>query len=182
MSDMTSPGLIATELSVLTGDNWSASVDEYGNAKLIRDGGLRIFLHVDYRGKGSATFDAGPLGKHQRHYTEPTPKIGVTLTRPAAIIARELSRRLIPDAEGLRDTLLARAQESAEHERRLLTTQARLVDAGMFATTDPGKASLRYSDDVHPWGDASIYSDSVTLELHNLTPDQAVAILRVIAQ
>lgn len=107
-------------------------------------------------------------------YSEKRPSINVTLTPARSrTVARDITRRLLPDAEALNAVVRERMAAQAAYENR-----REMVAASLHLTiNEHGTARI---NEGSVWGEATVSNDSVALNLHNLSPAQALAVLNVI--
>lgn len=154
----------------LTG-SWEVTQESPGAIILTRADGLALALSGN-DGKTHVSLTGLPH-EHVR-YNEKRPSINVTLT-PARvrIVARDIAKRLLPDAEALWTTVQARIKD-----RHTYDTERLLIAAQLGVTIDDnGHARI---NEGAVWGDVDVYGDSVKLSLHSLAPEQAVAIMSLL--
>jgi len=109
-------------------------------------------------------------------YDETIPSVNVSLTRPAATVARDLSRRLLPDAEAFWAVIRERNAASQAWESQVEANRERLgvrqVNGSDYIDLPP--TSSAYVRDVR------VNSDTVSFSLHYLTVDEALAVLAIV--
>ncbi len=181
------PILTLTEaIADALGDGWRAErldgdwrcrlarQDRYVTVRRQQPGERRLVL--------SAATDAFALAR--RWTGEPTPTITVSAERPAATIAREIVRRLLPEAQRYWERQEEREARLVAYEADTAETLRRLVAIGI----DFGEGT-RYPTDsdvrLHAYLDAlrieaKVYGDTVDLDLKGLRADLAVALLTLV--
>lgn len=178
---------IAEHLTAETGDTWLASTPPYRGAYLIRDDGLSLWVANPWRQgetRGTASLNIPEaLVPHRLPYSDgPRPEVGVTLDRDPRRVARDLIRRLIPDAEAYQAKLLARKSESDAHEAKLAAVESRLIAAG--AARGTGDHTLTVGTYTYPpaaQGEISVRDAYARIKL-DVNLDLAEAIVRLIAE
>ena len=122
------------------------------------------------------------------------PHINVTVTRPAADIARDIKRRLLPAYLALVNDALQHWRESEAKTRHIASESAKYVGAscGMLRTsqiTAPGPYSAQfhiYSNQSGARimsGTVTVYADHVEFNrLSNVPADQALQIIKLLAE
>ena len=145
--------------------------DRYVTVKAQHPGERRLIL--------TAATDA--FSRARRWTGEPAPAITVSADRPAEVIAGEIVRRLLPEAQRYWERQEEREARLVAYEADTAATLRRLVAIGI----DFGKGT-RYPTDsdvrLHAYLDAlrieaKVYGDTVDLDLKGLRADLAVALL-----
>lgn len=169
------------------GDGWShEATDEnirYGFTHLAGPNGARLSIgHDRYRSGGKLEI-SGAYPDNQV-YGLPTIKIGVGETRGAAVIAKEISRRVLPDyLVELERVVADNARRGANADaRRVLATELAAVVGGRI---DGDDRSARTSVRTYRSGSISFEIDydgtSGSVEASSLTVDQLHAIAAILA-
>lgn len=150
---------------------WTVDQEYPSSAKLTRADGLVLILSI--RDKKVMVMLGGVPQEHLR-YNEERPKINVTLTPARSrIVAKDIARRLLPSAEAMHAIVQERIRTAYVYD-----TERSLLAAQLGVTVDEhGKARV---NEGAIWGDVIVYSDTVTMSLHMLTPEQAVAIMSLL--
>ena len=192
----TAAAAIAAEL-----EGWSHIPTEHV-AILRRDSdAMEITVGTDFRAKGRYTIsqnfhttawkDQDGLTHNPTGYGESLPSITVSAKKSATQMARDISRRLLPDCEAFHTVGLARA---AGHNVAGDAKAAVAAELGIEASSYPHRRDtapeytrtweLEDSPCVYSRVDAKVcgpYGDEdsarVDLELHSITPAQAKAVL-----
>ncbi len=173
---------VAAELSSLTGQTWTTTQPDHRGVYLTReDDGLTLWLIAGW-GRPNISLSLTREEMSQRHsYSDPEiPEIGVNfLTRTAAIVAREIVRRLLPDAEVYRVELAGRIARANAYHSSVTDNMTRLTDAadGVLTRVREDSADVR-SGEV--WGSVRVSSESVTLELRSLPIELAARVLALL--
>ena len=170
----------------LTG-NWSVDyLDGRENAAVLtRRDGLQLLTSKNYdtpAGKVSLRLSMdGDEWTHLR-YNEDIPSINVSPDRKAATLARDIERRLIPDAEKFRQTILERATQADAHQRKVDATREQLLATG--AVDQPSKYytdRLYLKRDVGRYGYVTHGDDYVSFDF-TVSAEDAVAMLALLAE
>ena len=170
----------------LTGD-WSVGyLDGRENAAvLLRRDGLQLITSKNYdtpAGKVSIRLSMnGDEWTHKR-YGEDIPSINVSPDRKAAILARDIERRLIPTAEEFRQVILERAAQADAHQRKVDAIREQLLATG--AVDAPSKYHpdrLYLQNGVGRYGYLYHGDDYAHFDL-TLSADDAVAVLALLAE
>jgi hypothetical protein len=106
------------------------------------------------------------------------PEISVAGNRGAAAIAKEITRRFLPEYLPLLQKAIDKRDAANSYEdkcRKNLTLLAGIVNADVPTERDRTTASFYHNDKAY--GDIQVSGDSVTLKLSSLTMEQAKRIL-----
>jgi hypothetical protein len=161
---------ILTDL--LPGD-WTYSSEYDTSATLTRSDDLTLSFWVDHGSKKTSVRLAG-IPQNQVRYNEKRPSINVTLDWDSAPrVARDIERRLLPAAEAFKAIIDGRVEATNQYENERET----LASILSLAVDDTGKARI---NEGAVWGDVTVYANDATMSLHNLSPTQALAILRIV--
>lgn len=172
---------LAAIAAELPGD-WTGTATHEWSGSLTRADGLT--LHA-WRPAGddraTIVLDAP---RERIRYNELPPRIGANLARPAATLARDIARRLLPDAETMHAIILERqaehdAYENAKNETLAACREAMGRAASEPVTHDPDKVHL--SRLVDGYGDVTAHRDTVSIELRSIPRAVALDMLRVLA-
>jgi len=110
------------------------------------------------------------------------PEISVSGTRGAASIAKEITRRFLPEYLPLLQKAIDKRDAANSHEdktRDNLVILATIVNARVPEERDRTTASFYHNDKAY--GDIQVCGDSVTLKLSSLTMERAKRILAMLA-
>lgn len=120
----------------------------------------------------------GNLAPYKK-YGEVFPSISVSAARPPAHIAREIERRLLPEARERFIEMRLRKQE--EDEARAVTRRNAAIFTeliGSQAQFDDADCRARiWATSPWPWLKVEVRKDQVALEIRSLTQEQAMAML-----
>lgn len=177
-------GLVATELDGWTVDT-SEDFREHRGAYLDGPNGARLFLSLDWRNSDRVEV-SGIFPRHSCYEVKRT-EIGVSRDRGPAVIAREITRRLLPTYL----TELARVQ--ASNDERVVMRARRQEMAKTFAAIvggtvdeekdDDTRTRVRWYSDFKGYGhvDISYRADSISeLEVRSTSPERIEAALRAL--
>ena len=145
--------------------------DRYVTVKAQHPGERRLIL--------TAATDA--FSRARRWTGEPAPAITVSAARPAEIIAREIVRRLLPEAQRYWERQEEREARLVAYETATAETVQRLTVIGITfseGTRYPTDSDVRlyaYLDALRI--EAKVYGDTVDLDLKGLSADLAMALL-----
>lgn len=188
---------VADNLSMLdTARAWSVGERLHSSSvALVADDGHELILSGNGKGvRVSGRYprrdhDNSSLLHHGPNGDEP-PAIGVSISRGAQTIAKEIKRRLLPDYLNLWHQAQERYQAYLNDVAMVARVVPRLADAwggeglchASAADRDPrrGRVRLPY-DDGRPYGNLEVHSyqsGAVSLELSNLSFKQAEALGR----
>jgi len=176
---------LAPKVAEALGAGWSvdatATADNAG-AVLVHTDGRGLVLRVGWDGKGRLTVSGRyPHAPDFYRRNDDRPEITVAVTRTPAAIAGEITRRLLPGYEtrlaAVRTFLTDAAEDAATRER----VTARLCATLPGATNTRGTGlSLPLPGSAYGSG-AVLHGGDVTLELHGLPEELAVAVLAAVA-
>ncbi len=131
------------------------------------------------------------LQRTGNHYGADLGHITVAADRPAAAIAAEITRRLLPTYRAGRAALLARLEATHTTQELTAATVARLSAAtggdlrpAHNSRSDPRSSAVLYASrgTSHGLRSVEIDGERVTLNLHSLSADTAAAVLAVLYQ
>jgi hypothetical protein len=111
------------------------------------------------------------------------PEISVSGTRGAAAIAKEITRRFLPEYLPLLQKAIDKRDTANSYEdktRANLVVLAAIVNARIPAERDRSTTSFYHNDKAY--GDIQVSGDSVTLKLSSLTMQQAEQILTLLTE
>lgn len=154
-------------------------------AVLLREDGFQIVVQESWdtpQGKVSIRLSMNGGEWDHKRYDETIPSINVSPSRKPEVLARDIERRLIPDAEEFREVILERAARADEHQRKVDATRERLLATG--AVDKPGKHfgdRLYLKREVGRYGYVTHGDDYAHFDL-NLSADDAVAVLALLAE
>lgn len=135
---------VATHLSTVAGDVWTAEGKHERYIRLQRADGLPIGLYFNsYKGKASASMgsvqDAAGTGVHfsdvaewdsAKGAREPTPEISFSMTKSGEQVAKDIARRLLPALNGAWPHVVAHLSRVEARGGAKKATIARLVNMG----------------------------------------------------
>ena len=140
--------------------------------------------------RGELTVDGHKLNDYVSRQ-RPNPTICVTATRPAADIARDIHRRLIPEFTAVYNQALESWRASEANKRRMAVLGARFIDVShglitqhQFKKATSGTFPLYMSsvtDGSRAYGDIDVYESDVTLNLSNVPIDLALDFIKTLA-
>lgn len=162
---------IAVELSILEGEVWTAKITEWHSDEIETERG--DVLHVEPSNGRIITSAGRPRGIDRNMFNYP--RVTSDASRTADAIARDIQRRLLPDAREAWTKCRAEQEKYNAEVKRVQETCARLEKIGFhhsgFSNPGDNRADLWGSDHIRR---ATIYSDGLinSLELHNLTVEQ----------
>lgn len=159
-------------------------------AKLKRDDGLVLSVHAGgYHGAGKVNISLSrPTGKNNarvdvwegsNHLSDPS--INASDTKTPEQIARDIARRLLPDAEKVFLLVNERiAADKAYHDKRaaLVTDLCSVVNAEL--PTQNREIVNLGNDAAHGYGHFRVSSDTVDFELRSIPADKARILLAFI--
>lgn len=171
----------------LTGD-WSVGylAGREDAAVLLRRDGLQFIASRSYdtpQGKINLRLSMNGGEWDHKRYDETIPSINVSPDRKAATLARDIERRLIPDAEAFREVILERAAAAAEYQRKLDAIREQLLATGALDESGGShhRDRLYLKRGVGRYGYVEHSGDSVRFDL-SLTAEDAVAVLALLAE
>ena len=170
----------------LTG-NWSVGylAGREDAAVLLREDGFQIVAARNYdtpQGKVTVRLSMNGAEWSRKRYNETIPAINVSPDRKPETLAKDIERRLIPDAEAFREVILERAAQAVEYQRKVDALRERLLATG--AVDEPGQHfpdRLNLKRGVGRYGDVTHGDDYVKFEI-NLSADDAVELLALLAE
>jgi len=166
----------------------------------LQNGDMRIVIAADGR------FNAKPgngrfLGcvalemqdfANGRHH-ESAPEINVNIFRPAATIANEIKRRLLPELTPYAAKIREAFDKQAAHDAKTVAASKLLIASagkdkrGNDALQPNSRTGhepcevFRYYPDSELYGDVQVTGESIKLEIRSLRPDEAAYILAYLA-
>lgn len=194
---------LAADVAAALGDGWGVETEWDGSDPAIRHiDGRRLHIHAPqypHAMRGKITV-SGDYPYRPGAYIEPgnRAEIGISASRGAVVIAREISRRLLPDYTERWLKVLAGNAEHAKSVSNLRAVEARFYAAlGKPAPDDSGlpdwrkrererdtRATIRmYGDGLNGDVELSAYSGdrvSVSLELRSLSVETALELLALL--
>ena len=170
---------IATEL------NWRLDQPSNGDRPTIGSKDGRYHIRIAYVWNNPAKIEIDGVYPHTKKGESVTwridqPKIACSVNRGAAAIAKDIRRRFFPPyfetMEEAEARVAAADEENARHEALI----------ARFATILGQQPDKYHNDHFYLYGDklhatATVYSSSVRLDLHSLTPDLAEQICLLLA-
>lgn len=175
---------VAEALESLTGDTWKGTGASYGLTLIRGRDGLYLGLTAwTAPSRAEATYYPPEDRRGERH-GEKLPRIGLSLKKGAAAIARDLSGRLIPDASELHDTLGQRAERTAEVRQGDRAVADRILALGWEEEhLSAGWIQLELKPDRFGTasGHATIVQGRANLTLNKLTRYQLERVLTALA-
>lgn len=156
------------------------SYDHYVSAE--RADGFALGFHSDYTMPDNKVQVSLIVPSEFVRFSESRPKANVTLTRDPKVIGRDLTRRLMPDAEALYATVLERQAAHNAYENKVAANVATLTEA--FPAMGPSRgdtARLHFYTTPAGYGDVHVMQDTVNLDLHSVPMDLALIITSAIA-
>lgn len=173
---------VENELPGLLGEGWSAGVGNYDSAKLAGPDGLGIVVQMNaYGQKGRYSvhgyWTEGDM--HQYNYNAKSPEITVAIGRGLGVLAKEIQRRILPVLTlEIADCAERKARDDAkEAERERVLVNLLATGEGTYRLYDVGK----FSGKSQHLGTGRVdYDGEVSLELKELSEEQATVILRYI--
>jgi hypothetical protein len=184
-------GSLATGIAVALGDGWAFEPGAWDGCGTLRHAdGRALFLTTASHGmsKGRVRVEGTFPGAATREMDACFVTVGVT--RPAAAVARDLERRLLPRYEELlpeaRERVARDQAEELDRERvaaevmRVLpgTERSRVQARARGIALRPPEAGWRQEVEVYTSGDGT----AVSIELHGLDPVRAVAMLEALGR
>lgn len=138
-------------------------------------GGEMVFAQVSWEGRIEISLS---WSKEMREaiYRLPSDQITAAPTRPAKAIANQVAKMLKNNAEGVAEATQRFNGYIERVSAQQKNTEVLTKHAGV-TSRESGKARV---DKGNVWGTASVSSTDVILELHNLTIEQAEAILELL--
>lgn len=182
---------IAAEL-----EGWQLEAPEDRNPYLVNGDGVRIWTHLVQYGAGAGRLELStgiPDGAvySQGDWTRtdaPRVEITVSLERPAATLARDIVRRVVPGAVAFWQEVSGRVARRLERENNRATLAAELAEIMHGQTFErAGDIRAELPDALRNGGTycyghlAPGYDGTVTLEVHNLTAERARDLARTFA-
>jgi len=173
---------ITREIAAALGDGWKAAPGWYEgptvrDARLIGPEGEEIHVTMPtwppaMAGRLNLSASYGADLRPHMPYNAKRAEITVSQAKSAAVIARDIERRLLPDLRNLLYTLRERKAQSDEYEAGRQTTLAAVLEAlgghGEAVTQRHGRETVearigRYGNPVH--GDLEVMGDEVKFTL-----------------
>ena len=172
---------LAASLSALTGDKWSGSEGLYGTSlTLMRESdAMVLYGYRDHTGKGWLQL-SGDVIPFLRTYSEKAALMGVTLTRGADTVARDIVRRLLPAATKQHAELSARRDSHDAYNDRVAQLGERMITASNGRLYYSDNRLLRWNGINEHYGNMTVFSDHVNMDIHNLSPELAEKVLAVL--
>lgn len=137
--------------------NWSVGfLASREDAALLREDGLQLVVLESWdtpEGKITVRLSVGGNEWDHIRYGEAVPSINVSPTRKPEVLARDIERRLIPDAEEFRQVILERVARWDEYHRKVDALREQLLATG--AVDEPG--GTRRADRLYLKRDAGRY-------------------------
>lgn len=164
--------------------NWSVGylAGREDAAALLRKDGLQLIASTNYgtpQGKITLRLTMnGNVWDHKLFY-ETIPAINVSPSRKAESLARDIERRLIPDAEEFRKVILERAAQAVEYQRKVDALRERLLATG--AVDAPSDGYLYLGRGVGLYGEVTHGDDFVKFDF-TVSAEDAVAMLALLAE
>jgi hypothetical protein len=126
-------------------------------------------------------------------YNESRPSINISATRPAKALARDIERRFLTPYKVLITELRERKSKRDDYENRSLVNARELaaISGGKFQLNTKREYSdgpvteqptLRPGPLANFYGNVNVSGDGVSIELRNLTMDQARAVTRALVE
>jgi hypothetical protein len=122
-------------------------------------------------------------------YNFERPRMSVDPMRGAEVIAREISRRLLPAARAAWGVYMARVNEWRADQTKQASLADRLCETGLVCKArnhddrgDSVRLYLREPAGAEWHGAISATSENVSIELRYLTEEQALRVLRALAE
>jgi hypothetical protein len=193
-----------TEIATALGDGYEVElpndISHEGTGYIVTPDGKRLNFNYEKLNAGKGQFDVrGDLtveniSLHNHVQNGSNPHINVTVTRPAADIARDIKRRLWPAYEAIVNTALQAWRESEARTRHIASESANYVEAscGMLRPsghTSPSEYSAQFHissnrrDSRIMSGTVTVYADHVEFNrLSNVPAAQALQILKLLAE
>lgn len=173
---------VAAEL----GEGWTAEPGHYDDtANLVGPDGERVHVHVGgylMEGRAELSWSISPELKEHSHYNEATrKKITVSAEKAPALVAGDLTRRLLPGLARLVAQLAQRRFDSdrASAERATFLEDVTKVLGGEVLTYAVDRCRFGNYREL-PTGEVRVMSDEVEMELR-LTREQARAVAQLLA-
>lgn len=179
--DRASGRSLAAEVAPLLNGEWrDRSNPDYAGGSITRDDGAELFLRIE---GGRLTISGQyPVGWYQKGGRTEHFNIGVSPGRGAAVIAREIERRLLPD---YLPEFARVVQAIAEHDRQEAARDdvaGRLAKVVNTSARDGEFTLYRLPGNVYGNIRVGYGGDRVRVEISGLTPDQAEAVLRIASE
>lgn len=136
--------------------------------------------------KGEIALSCGQQYWDLRQYDEATPRINATLTRSYLSLARDVFRRLLPEATALWDTLVERKARQDVRDAARDRVAEDLISLGLYSY---GQDGVKPGQDrtlsfprgaLDGYGDVKVSGTSASIELHLLTHEQVETIVRAL--
>lgn len=174
---------IATQL----GNHWTGHSETDWSFYLERSDGLSLFARSDDANSSRRLTIKGSWGVLSdflpaKGYEEAKNKISVSCFRSPDRIAKEISRRLLPCVVSAWEKATVAFKQFQEREKVNNKLTRKLADiVGEKELSNKGNSFIHYGN---PWIECRIEraGDAVDLKLQGIKPEQAEAILRLLAQ
>lgn len=177
---------VAAALSEADGKTWRVEdTESYWQRRLVNDDGEALYASEEVR-SGKATFTAWAEPSNQVRYHETSRfSAGVSVSRGAAVAAREITRRLLPDARQTSEVLRQRQAADDDYRARkaALTAEVAAVAGVEWPTGQRGDdESFRLNlSKGYGFARVSLYGGgTVDLKLDSLPVDVAKRVLEVL--
>lgn len=174
---------VADVLAELPGD-WTTTQDyDHGVTAARLEDGLQLWFGFGYRPDDDPAMKAEVhlmVARDHLRYDETVRRVNVSLARGAGVVARDLQRRLMPDAEAMHALILERAAEHDAYEARVSAGRSQLLEvAGVTAHgSDVHRAHVMIGD---VYGDVTVRDGCANLELRGVSVADVRALLERIA-
>ncbi|MGI4870436.1 MAG: hypothetical protein ACRYFX_04570 [Janthinobacterium lividum] len=151
---------------------------------------LYVTLHLGdynektpYRADCCGVYPRTAKGENYPNCGDPRPNIKFQLTRPAAQIAGDIQRRLLPDYKTFFAQVARWVQVKDTAAATLAATLDVLKEAGFTFPKDSNEGQMLFARGEkleYPRPSVYVYGNSVDLKLKNLTPAKVLAVLEVL--
>lgn len=177
MTDKQTARQIAREVAPLLGEGWVFDDRDSAGASIAGPDDAELFFYLGYGSKGKVTISSSyPNGTYQKVWKYDRFEIGVSVSRGAAVIAKEIQRRLLPDyLPELARVRQAIADHDAAEARR--DSVAEVLGKIVGSEARGGEIRLYHSGGYHGAINVGHGGDNVRIELGGLSSEQAELIL-----
>ena len=160
------------EVAAALGEGWMASDAGRRSGKLRRDDGMELVAREEYGWSGMVNLSGYDAS------------IRVSAGREAKAVARDITRRLLPDAEAGHARRLEEAAQAEVHAAGVARTAGALAAEGLrISYIDGVEGHLEtYTRDGASSGWRVESEDSVTVRLRYLTLEQALQVARLVRE
>lgn len=179
---------LAPKVATALGDGWTVGDDEWSSGALLSHAdGRRLYFAADWRGTGRVVIGGHYPASDYYYSGGDRPEITVSRARPAEVIAREITRRLLPRYTELLGKVCAyiadREADAAERERAAaLLTAAGASTWKRDSGRDKDRIVVHFPRADRYDGGGEIHGHgTVDLALRRLPAELAVAVMKLVS-